>query len=86
MFSHADIDIGIFKLIRSGEISLAGNKKLKIYGTLDCSSGKRMKKQNRVFFANEHEALQQGYRPCGKCLNEKFLEWKRKRPAIFRRA
>jgi hypothetical protein len=52
-------------LIRSGEIKLGGYQRGKIYGTLTCSAGKRMKVENRVFFGNEKEALSLGYRPCG---------------------
>lgn len=63
------------KLILSNEIKFAGNAKLKIYGSLSCASGKRMKKQNRVFFSNEQEAKENGYRPCGHCLREKYLLW-----------
>jgi hypothetical protein len=36
-------------LIRSGAVTLGGYKKTKIYGLLSCSSGKRMKAENRVF-------------------------------------
>ena len=60
-------------LIRIGEITMAGNKRLKIYGKLSCSSGKRMNPENRVFFKSEEEALSLGFRPCGHCLREKFL-------------
>ena len=63
------------KLIQSGGIRFGGNVNLKIYGTLDCASGKRMKKQNRVFFQDEKEAMMNGYRPCGHCLREKYLQW-----------
>lgn len=55
-------------MIRSRQIVLAGNKKLKIYGRLNCSSGKRMNIENRVFFMNEAEALERGYRACKRCL------------------
>src|ERR1700746_3569759 len=58
-------------LIRSGEIKLGGYQKGKIYGTLTCSAGKRMKAENRVFFGNEKEALSLGYRPCGQCMPDK---------------
>lgn len=63
--------------IRSGAISWGGYKKAKIYGLLTCSSGKRMKVENRVFFKDEAEALQHGYRPCGHCMPEKYKQWKR---------
>lgn len=62
--------------IRRKIISFAGNKKLKIYGTLHCSSGKRMKKTNRIFFISEKEATEAGYRPCGYRMKEAYKKWK----------
>lgn len=64
------------QLINAKEISIGGNPKLKIYGTLNCSSGKRMKVENRVFFKGESEAILAGFRPCGHCMREKYLIWK----------
>ena len=76
MIRHTDIPgPTLKKMILSGQVKLGGNAKLKIYGTLDCASGKRMKKQNRVFFSSEQEAVRAGYRPCGHCLREKYLKW-----------
>jgi methylphosphotriester-DNA--protein-cysteine methyltransferase len=43
---------------------------------LHCASGKRMKKENRVFFSNEQEALEKSYRPCGHCMRSKYNNWK----------
>lgn len=63
-------------LIDEGEIQFAGNRKLKIYGTLTCSSGKRMKVENRTFFKLAKEAINDGYRPCGHCMREEYLRWK----------
>ncbi len=63
-------------LLDAGEITLAGNAQLKIYGLLACSSGKRIKSVNRVFFQNEQEAIAQGYRPCGHCLRSLYQIWK----------
>lgn len=63
-------------LIDNGEILVGGNANLKIYGTLDCKSGKRLKVKNRIFFRSEQEAIQQGYRPCGHCMREKYKLWK----------
>lgn len=57
-------------LLKSGRVTLAGNRKLKIYGLLTCGTGKRMKRENRVFFSNGEEARQAGYRPCGNCMKE----------------
>ncbi len=61
--------------------TLAGNKRLKIYGELNCSSANRWIEkggyvQNRVFFADEKTAIDAGYRPCGVCMKEKYKEWK----------
>lgn len=64
------------ELIDQKQVSLGGNSKLKIYGTLSCSSGKRMKTENRVFFSNEKEAIAEGYRPCGHCMKAQYKEWK----------
>jgi hypothetical protein len=60
-------------LIRSNAIQLGGNARLKIYGTLSCASGKRMKKENRVFFKSEEEAISNGFRPCKICMKHKML-------------
>jgi len=64
------------ELIDEGKICFAGNKKLRIYGTLACSSGKRMKPENRVFFSTENEAVENQYRPCGHCMRAAYLRWK----------
>lgn len=69
MFYHQTLEPSELKsLIRAKKVLYAGNKNLKIYGTLQCGSGKRMKKSNRVFFESEKEAISNGYRPCGNCL------------------
>ena len=65
-------------LYRRQLITLGGNSKLKIYGTLRCSSGKKMQTVNRVFFRNEKEALAASYRPCGHCLRTAYQTWKNK--------
>lgn len=71
MIAHKDTPLEkIRNLIVAGEITLAGNKALRIYGQLTCYSGKRMKVQNRVFFKSESEAIQSGYRPCAHCMKE----------------
>ncbi len=73
MITHSSLEDGfaglqkLHQLISSKEIQLAGNRKLRIYGTLTCSSGKRMKKENRVFFSSEEEAIEMGYRCCRNC-------------------
>lgn len=64
------------ELKASGDIQFGGNKKLKIYGLLSCSSGKRMKAINRVFFKSTTEAVNLGYRPCAHCLPVAYKNWK----------
>ena len=77
MIKHSSITpTQLRSLIRSGKLAFAGNQRLKIYGTLSCSSGKRMKRENRVFFENETEANQGGYRPCGHCMKEQYRLWR----------
>ena len=45
----------------------AGWRSGKIFGTLDCKSGMRMKRESRIFFATMGEAILRDYRPCNKC-------------------
>lgn len=83
MIAHSDLQAKGFSgkrqlavFINTHAIQFAGNKQLKIFGTLSCASGKRMKIINRIFFANEEEAIGLGYRPCGHCLKHQYLLWK----------
>jgi methylphosphotriester-DNA--protein-cysteine methyltransferase len=76
MILHKDIsDRELASFFKNKTIALAGNKKLKIYGTLTCKSGKRMKMENRVFFESEYDAVELGYRPCGHCLKLQYKKW-----------
>jgi len=78
MIQHTQIsDRELQGLINNQKVRFGGNSKLKIYGTLHCKSGKRMKKENRVFFESEQEAIELGYRPCGSCMRQKYLKWKK---------
>lgn len=77
MILHNDIsDFDLRSKIKQQNIRIAGNRKLKIYGTLHCASGKKMKKENRVFFSTEMEAIKNGYRPCGHCKKAQYQKWK----------
>ncbi len=77
MIRHSDVDDKVLlKMIKDGNLSIGGNRNLKIYGTLNCKSGKRMKRQNRVFFASEKEAIANKYRPCGHCMRTAYKLWK----------
>jgi methylphosphotriester-DNA--protein-cysteine methyltransferase len=83
MIKHTELGLKPFQrsrqlklLIADQQITMAGNLKLKIYGSLRCSSGKRMKAENRIFFSSENEATQCGYRPCGHCMRGAYKKWK----------
>ncbi|HEY9049740.1 MAG TPA: Ada metal-binding domain-containing protein [Ohtaekwangia sp.] len=67
------------------EITFGGNIVLKIYGKLSCRSGKRMKKENRVFFHHEVEAIQAGFRPCGHCMPDAYQQWKLSKKQVEKR-
>lgn len=60
---------------------LGGNKRLKIYGRLDCPSANRWIAKgyyvpDRVFFENEEVAISLGYRPCAVCMPVEYKKWK----------
>lgn len=77
MIEHSELTTSeLFGFLKQKKIQWAGNSKLKIYGTLHCKSGKRLKVENRVFFNSEREAVQEGYRPCGHCMREDYMVWK----------
>ncbi|MFT3705815.1 MAG: Ada metal-binding domain-containing protein [Agriterribacter sp.] len=77
MIHHTSLTDAVLRSkIRKLEITLGGNKKLRIYGTLACTSGKRMKKENRVFFSSKTEACKLLYRPCGHCMQAEYQKWK----------
>ena len=77
MLYHAEIaNRDLRSKIKRREICFAGNKKLKIYGLLNCCSGKRMKRENRVFFLTEQEAIEHYFRPCGHCMKTEYKNWK----------
>lgn len=77
MIRHIEIaDAALWKDILRQKICFGGNKNLKIYGRLNCSFGKRMKRENRIFFASEKEALQNEFRPCGPCMRREYKKWK----------
>jgi methylphosphotriester-DNA--protein-cysteine methyltransferase len=90
MIAHKDLGVlhftrsrKLLELIRNETITFAGNKRLKIYGTLQCVSGKKMKAENRIFFHDKSEAIVLGYRPCGHCMKAEYLLWKNKRHEHF---
>ena len=77
MIRHEAIDDDdLRRLIVAGHIRYGGNRRLRIYGRLDCPSGKRMKRTSHVFFGDAAEAQEAGFRPCGHCLRDDYARWK----------
>lgn len=60
-----------------------GNRETGVYGRMDCSAALNALKrpdrdhyiQNRVFFKDEATDLAAGFRPCGRCLREKYKQY-----------
>ena len=74
MTHHTEPVEVLYKVLEGGRIVLsevkgryAGWRPGKIFGRLDCKSGERMKKENRVFFHTWEDAIACGYRPCKNC-------------------
>ena len=77
MFHHRDMtDEALRAAIRRQEVALAGHAQYSIFGQLNCRSGMRMKRINRVFFMDQAEAVAAGYRPCGHCMRASYLTWR----------
>lgn len=77
MICHSDIEPATLRsMIRDGRVKFGGYLPGRIYGKISCKSGKRMKRENRVFFASENEAVRAGFRPCGNCMRKAYREWK----------
>jgi len=77
MFLHAELnEKQVKQLIHKSIVTIAGNRNLKIFGKLNCRSGKRMKKINRIFFESVQEALRNNFRPCGHCMKPEYNLWK----------
>ncbi len=65
--------------------ALGGNRSTRIYGRLDCPGALRLIAKggyvkNRVFFLDEQTAIAAGYRPCARCMPEKYQAWKSRQP------
>jgi methylphosphotriester-DNA--protein-cysteine methyltransferase len=60
--------------------TLAGHRRTKIYGRLDCRAALRAISRGgyvsqRVFFVDERTAVAAGYRPCAICLPREYADW-----------
>jgi methylphosphotriester-DNA--protein-cysteine methyltransferase len=61
--------------------TLGGHRRTTVYGRLDCavalrSIAKGHDMRHRVFFADEQTAVAAGYRPCARCLPERYAAWR----------
>ena len=61
--------------------TLGGHRRNKVYGRLDCAGALRWIAKDkyvkhRVFFAEERTAVAAGYRPCARCMPERYRKWK----------
>lgn len=61
--------------------TIGGHRRARIYGRLDCPSALRAIERGgyvtqRVFFADEATAVAAGYRPCARCLPDRYRDWK----------
>ena len=61
--------------------TLGGHRASRIYGRLDCPSAQRAIANggyvsHRVFFADEPTAVAAGYRPCARCLPDRYRDWR----------
>jgi methylphosphotriester-DNA--protein-cysteine methyltransferase len=60
---------------------IGGHRATRIYGRLDCPSALRAIRRggyvrHRVFFADETDAVAAGYRPCARCMPDRYRAWK----------
>ena len=61
--------------------TLGGHRRNKVYGRLDCAGALRWIAKgkyvrHRVFFADEATAIAAGYRPCARCMPDRYRTWK----------
>ena len=77
LLSHdAVTDAALRARLRDGSLTMAGNRRLKIYGWLGYPAGRRMRRGSRVFFADATVAEAAGYRPCARCCRTAYDVWK----------
>ena len=86
MFKLLDAQGRVYESATPG--AFGGHRRLKGYGRLDCPSALRWiarghYARHRVFFASEADAIAAGYRPCARCLPDRYALWKQA-PEAFR--
>jgi methylphosphotriester-DNA--protein-cysteine methyltransferase len=81
MKGHKLIDASDTMYVSSRPGTFGGHRATRIYGRLDCPSALRAIDKggyvrHRVFFADEPTAVAAGYRPCARCLPDRYREWR----------
>jgi hypothetical protein len=66
--------------------TLGGYRRGKLYGRLDCRAALQAIARggyvkHRVFFLDEATAIAAGYRPCGVCMPDEYVVWKKNHSA-----
>ena len=65
------------ELLSTSPGTLGGHRRTRVYGRLDCPGAVRWIAKGhyvryRVFFADEETAIAAGYRPCARCLPDRY--------------
>ena len=61
---------------------LGGHRGTKVYGRFDCPAALRALakgdtyRRHRVFFVDEPTAIAAGFRPCARCLPQRYKLWR----------
>lgn len=81
MRTYRLIDANGHEVVSTTPGTLGGHRRSKVYGTLACTGALRWIAKghyvrHRVFFADEQTAIAAGYRPCARCLPDRYALWK----------
>lgn len=57
----------LLKASAQEDCEFVGSKNTKVFHTLECGLGKKIKPENKKEFETRDEAMEEGYRPCKVC-------------------
>ncbi len=66
-FIPADEVVVESSAVQSTSVSYIGNCNSKVFHSVSCSSVKDMIEANKVSFKSRKDAVQKGFKPCGRC-------------------